>query len=130
MRESIGAATHARLPGESRGSGRVQGPALPSASDLQLAREMDAEYREEERKYKRKRERAEDKDRIEDMVGPKEVGREGMMEKKRAKREGDKAFRERGDDGLEMDEATLMGGNDSFKAQYVVTVSLTFLLFS
>ncbi|KAF9022942.1 hypothetical protein BDZ89DRAFT_1018482 [Hymenopellis radicata] len=112
-RESVAAATQ----GSAKGSGRVHGPSLPSAADLQLSREMDAEYRDEERKHKRKRERKEDKERIEDMVGPKEVGREGMLEKKRAKREGDRAFRERGDDGLEADETTLMGGNDNFKAQ-------------
>jgi len=49
------------------------------------------------------------------MVGPKEVGREGMLEKKRVQREGDRAFREKGDEGLELDESTLMGGGDSFK---------------
>jgi len=50
------------------------------------------------------------------MVGPKEVGREGMLEKKRARREGDRAFREKGDDGfVEADEKTLLGGGDSFR---------------
>ncbi|KIY70993.1 hypothetical protein CYLTODRAFT_435459 [Cylindrobasidium torrendii FP15055 ss-10] len=96
---------------------RVKGPTLPSASDLTLAREADADFRDEERKYQRKKDRKEAKERVEDMVGPKEVGREGMMEKKRAIRESNKAFGERGDDGLEADESTLMGGNDSFQAQ-------------
>lgn len=50
------------------------------------------------------------------MVGPKPVGREAQLEKKRVKRENDKEFRERGDDGLEMDESTLLGGGDSFQA--------------
>jgi len=37
--------------------------------------------------------------------------------KKRVKRENDRDFREKGDEGLELDESTLMGGGDSFKAQ-------------
>lgn len=119
-REEVGVATYGRDPyrGSSSGGGRVQGPTLPSASDLVLARELASETQEEERRYKRKRDKLEAKERVEDMVGPREVGREGMLEKKRAKREGDRAFRERGDDGLEMDESTLLGGGDSFKAQY------------
>ena len=96
------------------------GPTLPSSSDLTLAREAADDFRTAERDYKRKRERKEDKERIEDMVGPKEVGREGMLEKKRAKRENDRAFRERGDDGLEMDESSLMGGSGSFHDAYVL----------
>lgn len=52
------------------------------------------------------------------MVGPKEVGREGMLEKKRVKREGDREFREKGDDGFEADEKTLLGGGDSFRDRY------------
>ncbi|KAF5384014.1 hypothetical protein D9757_006919 [Collybiopsis confluens] len=104
----------------SRGAGsssRVKGPTLPSSSDLQLVRENAAESQEEERRLKRKRDRKEDKERVEDMVGPKEVGREGLLEKKRAKRENDRTFRDRGDEGLEADESVLMGGGDSFKQQ-------------
>ena len=119
-REEVGAATYGRASQSQSGSGesgkRVHGPALPSASDLVLAREVAGESEARERGLKRRRERAEAKERVEDMVGPKEVGREGMMEKKRARREGDKAFREKGDDGMvETDEATLLGGGDSFK---------------
>jgi hypothetical protein len=44
---------------------------------------------------------------------------EQMLEKKRERRESDRAFRERGDKGLEIDEGTLMGGGDSFRAQWV-----------
>ncbi|EEB87203.1 hypothetical protein MPER_15546, partial [Moniliophthora perniciosa FA553] len=90
-RESVGAATHNRSEssGNRAGSGRMQGPTLPSTADMQLARETAAEQAEEERRYKRKRDRKEERDKIEDMVGPKEVGREGMLEKKRAKREND-----------------------------------------
>ena len=127
-REQVSTATYGResssheLGSSSRasGSGRVKGPTLPSASDLTLAREMNAEQQDEMRAYKRKREKAEAKERVEDAVGPKEVGREGMLEKKRAKRENDRAFRERGDDGLELDESTLLGGGDSFKDQCVL----------
>lgn len=96
---------------------RVIGPTLPSASDLVLARETASEHRSSERDLKRKRDRAEGKERLEDMVGPKEVGREGMLEKKRARRENDRAFREKGDDGYEADESTLLGGGDSFRDQ-------------
>uniref|UniRef100_A0A8H7Y6C5 Uncharacterized protein n=1 Tax=Psilocybe cubensis TaxID=181762 RepID=A0A8H7Y6C5_PSICU len=99
------------------GSSRVLGPAMPSASDLTLAEELTKEQRDEERAYKRKREKLEAKERMEEMVGPKPVGREGMLEKKKMRREGDRAFRERGDEGLELDESTLMGGGDSFREQ-------------
>ena len=92
---------------------------MPTASDLTLARELTAEQRDEERAYKRKRDKLEAKERVEDMVGPKPVGREGMLEKKRVKREGDRAFREKGDEGLEVDESTLLGGGDSFRDQCV-----------
>ncbi|KAL1740772.1 hypothetical protein HDZ31DRAFT_46840 [Schizophyllum fasciatum] len=107
VREEIAAATYAKEP---------LGPTLPSSTDLQLAREAEAEAREADRKHKRKRDKLEARDRIEDMVGPKEVGREGMLEKKRARREEDRAYRDRGDEGLEVDESTLMGGGDNFKA--------------
>jgi hypothetical protein len=75
---------------------------------------------------KRKRDRAEAKERVEDMVGPKEVGKEGMLEKKRARRETDRAFREKGDDGFEADESTLLGGGDSFRDQYVLCPLFSF----
>ena len=42
-----------------------------------------------------------------------------MLEKKRARREADKAFREKGDDGFEADETTLMGSGGSFQEAYV-----------
>jgi len=98
------------------GNGRLQGPTLPSREDLILAREAASESQVAERLHKRKRDRDEAKERVEDMVGPKEVGREGMLEKKRVKRENDRAFRERGEEGfVEVDESTLMGGGDSFR---------------
>ena len=119
VRESVGAATYGRDAGPSPSSGggsRVIGPTLPSSSDLTLSREAASEYESAERAYKRKRDRLEANERVEDMVGPKDVGREGMLEKKKAKRENDKAFREKGDDGfVESDEKTLLGGGDSFR---------------
>ncbi|KZT63941.1 hypothetical protein DAEQUDRAFT_753184 [Daedalea quercina L-15889] len=113
-RDEVGAATQNRGSG-STGSGRVQGPTLPTAADLTLARESADEHRAAEHDYQRKRERKEAKERLEDMVGPKPVGREGMLEKKHTQRESDRAFRERGDEGLELDDSTLMGGGSNFK---------------
>lgn len=126
-REEVGAATYGQDPllsdvpdGEgsrSRSGGRLQGPSLPPGFDLTLAREQAAEHRDEERSYKRKRDQMETKERIEEMVGPKPVGREGMLEKKKLKRENDRDYRDKADEGLEIDEVTLMGGGDGFKAQ-------------
>ncbi|KAF7347463.1 hypothetical protein MVEN_01502300 [Mycena venus] len=123
-RESVGAATWGRQStstgassSSAPGPSRIQGPTLPSSSDLVYARELARETEQEDRSLKRKRDKAEAKERIEDMVGPREVGREGALEKKRARREADRSFRERGDDGMEADESVLLGGGDSFKAQ-------------
>lgn len=123
-REEVGVATYQRsrssgMP-QASGSGRVQGPTLPKPSDLVIAREDAEDQRMSERDMKRKRSKKEQKERLEDVVGPKEVGKEAMLEKKRATREADRAFRERGDDGLEADESTLMGGGDSFRDRYVL----------
>lgn len=99
------------------------GPTLPTREDLTLAREATADAAAADRAYKRKRGRAEALERVEDAVGPRAVGREAQIENKRAKREDDRAFRERGDDGgLEADEGTLMGGGDSFRDQCVFLV--------
>ena len=128
-RTEVGAATYGvgNADGTSTTSGddrskRVQGPTLPSRADHILAREAAEEQAAAERGYQRKRDKAEARERVEDMVGPREVGRERMLEKKRERREGDRAFRERGDEGLEMDEGTLMGGGNSFKAQWVFPI--------
>ena len=103
-------------PSSSNPKARVLGPSLPSHADRVLAEEEAEERRAVELKRKRKRERMEEKDRVEDAVGPKEIGKAGILEKKRVKRENDKAFREKGDDGLvETDDKTLMGGGDSFR---------------
>ena len=132
-REEISAATYGRshdqrdgmsaAGGSHSGSGRVQGPTLPSRSDITLAREEADEMHAKERDLKRKRDRKEDKERVEDMFGPKPVGKEGMLEAKRARREADRSYRERGDDGFEADESTLMGGGDSFQERCVLCLS-------
>ena len=100
------------------GSSRVIGPTLPSSSDRILLREAQEEARYTERNHERKRARQEDKERIEDLVGSKEQGREGMLEKKKMRREVDRAARDAKDDTLgEYDDSTLMGGGDSFQAR-------------
>ncbi|KAH9004293.1 hypothetical protein EDB86DRAFT_2797636 [Lactarius hatsudake] len=121
-RVEVGAATYRAggEPSSRTGDGsnkRVQGPSLPPQADRVLAREAAEELGAAERNYQRKRDKAEARDRVEDMVGPREVGRERMLEKKRERREGDRAFREKGDEGLEIDEGTLLGGGNSFKAE-------------
>jgi hypothetical protein len=127
-RAEVGAATYGASNGPSRAPGdgsvkRVQGPTLPPQADRILAREAAAEEAAAEREYQRKRDKAEARDRVEDMVGPREVGRERMLEKKRERRDNDRAFREKGDEGLDVDEGSLMGGGDSFKAQWVSLAS-------
>ncbi|KAH9064071.1 hypothetical protein EDB87DRAFT_1368765 [Lactarius vividus] len=121
-RAEVGAATYRAggEPSSRTGDGsnkRVQGPTLPPQADRVLAREAAEEQTAAERNYQRKRDKAEARDRVEDMVGPREVGRERLLEKKRERREGDRAFREKGDEGLEIDEGTLLGGGNSFKAE-------------
>jgi hypothetical protein len=100
---------------------QMVGPTLPSASDLTLAREYDSEHAIADRKNERKRQRAEERERMEDLVGPKPVGREGQLEAKRAKRENDKAARAEKDEGFAaVDEKTLMGGGDGFRDAFVL----------
>lgn len=115
VREEVESSKRGGTSSSSNPKTRVLGPSLPSHADRVLAEEEAEERRASELQRKRKRERGEDKDRLEDMVGPKEIGKAGMLEKKRAKRESDKAFREKGDDGMEADDKTLMGGGESFR---------------
>lgn len=105
----------------SSSSGRILGPTLPTAADLQMAREDSQELAASERVAGRKRARAEERDRVEDMVGPREVGREAVLEKKRARREADKSFRDAKDDDADLDADALMTG-DSFQAACVLPV--------
>ena len=147
VREEVGSATYGRgqreAPGDGRlytksgptersvgsntaagsSSQRLHGPTLPTPSDLVLAREASASQAAAERAYARKRSRAEEKEHVEDMIGPKAVGKEALLEKKRAKRESDRSFRDGRDEGFEVDESTLLGGGDSFREQYVLVLS-------
>lgn len=97
---------------------RIAGPTLPSAADWTEQEEARRELVDHERKNSRKREREEDKERIEDLVGPRETGREGALEKKRLKRESDRQARGEKDDAfVEVGEDALYGGGDSFQAR-------------
>lgn len=122
IREAVGDDTYGPTPtttSDTQKSRRILGPSLPSSSDLQLRREEADSKVATERLGKRKRERTENKEWVEDMVGPKEVGRERMLEVKRVKREGDRAHRESKDDGgLEVSDDVLMGSGGSFKERY------------
>jgi hypothetical protein len=109
--------------GNGSGSGKVHGPTLPTSADITLARELVDSQRASEKAYKHAKNKKDTKDRVEELVGPKPVGREGMLEKKALKRESDRAFREKGDEGLEVDEGTLMGGGDSFQAMWVCVLA-------
>lgn len=103
----------------SKPTARIAGPTLPSASDWIELEETRRDLADQERKYSRKREREDDKARIDDLVGPRETGREGMLEKKRLKREGDRQARAEKDDAfVEVGEDALYGG-DSFRARWV-----------
>lgn len=93
----------------SRGSTR---PSAPTASDRQLAKEVDAEYRKADRKAAAR----EAYGRAEEMA-PKGVGKEGKMAERKAANEENKQWREKDvTAGLEADEGTLMGDSSSFAA--------------
>jgi hypothetical protein len=105
----------------------VQGPSLPdqavsktsmNESDRQYEKELEEERQKRERLGARKRAREEENDRIEDALGPREVGRERVQENKRARRENDRTYRDK-DNEPELDADALMGGDDSFRARYV-----------
>ncbi|KAF8594559.1 hypothetical protein BDV93DRAFT_535071 [Ceratobasidium sp. AG-I] len=118
-REAVGQATYGRDGlSDVAPRHRTVGPTLPSASDLTLHRESEVDDARKDRKasHKRARERLEDED---GGIGPKQVGREGAMDKKRARRDEDRAMRDRKEDGgLEVSEDLLLGAgsSDSFKA--------------
>ena len=90
--------------------------ALSSVEFLPLLPE--AETAAADRVLERKRERRDAREREEEVNGPRAIGKERMLEKKAERRANDRAFRERGDEGLEVDEATLMGGG-SFQQECV-----------
>jgi hypothetical protein len=106
-----------KLASAKASSSKVLGPSLPSSSDMQLAKEYVDEAAARAKQSVRRHERADMRDKIDEMVGPKEVGREGMLEKKRANRDSDQAHRNAKDEaGLEVSDDVLIGGGDSFQA--------------
>lgn len=118
-RNAVRDATNGSLPSSGR---PIQGPTLPdsltagpSTSDKQWEREMLEEKRHRDQKASRKRARVEENDRIEDAIGPREVGRERLQENKKARRENDRSFRDK-DNEPDVDVDALMAG-DSFQAR-------------
>lgn len=124
-REVVRDATNASMPSSSR---PVQGPTLPessagpSSSDKQWDRELLEEKQQRERQASRKRARVEENDRIEDAIGPRDVGREKVLENKKARRENDRSFRDK-DNEPDVDVDALMAG-DSFQARWVLCCRL------
>jgi len=122
IRDDVQAETNGRaqLSNEndaSRARSKVQGPSLPSASDMQYVREVADDLKTRSMQASRRHDRTEQRERVDELVGPKESGREGMLEKKRVARESDKSYRDAKDDGaLEFNDNDLLGGSDSFKA--------------
>lgn len=78
-----------------------------TSADRTLAREHDADLR----RLSRKAERRSALDKAEELA-PKPVGKEGKMAEKRATNAENRAMRDKEVAGLEVDEATLMGGQD------------------
>jgi len=104
---------------------RSYGPSMPSPADAHFYAEEAAEATAAQASLSRKRARAEERDRLDDALGVSKsdlVGKEGQLERKRARAEGDRAFRNaRSDDtgGLDIQEDILMGSSaaDSFRAR-------------
>jgi len=128
-RSKVTADTHAASSSASASRGpptkRSYGPSMPSPADAQFYAEEAAETSAAQESLSRKRARAEERDRLDDAIGVNKsdlVGKDRQLENKRARREGDRAFREARSDetgGLEIQEDVLMGstGADSFRAR-------------
>ncbi|KUI73195.1 hypothetical protein VM1G_09066 [Cytospora mali] len=99
-------------PGTSR-----HGPGIPNVGDLTLQREAAAEARESriaDLRLARKADRAEQKERLDDLVPRAEPGtRERKLEKKALVNDKMRSFREKGDAMEEVGDGELMGGGDS-----------------
>ncbi|KUI56126.1 hypothetical protein VP1G_03501 [Cytospora mali] len=99
-------------PGTSR-----HGPGIPNVGDLTLQREAAAEARESriaDLRLARKADRAEQKERLDDLVPRAEPGtRERKLEKKALVNDKMRSFREKGDAMEEVGDGDLMGGGDS-----------------
>ncbi|KAK4689418.1 hypothetical protein P7C73_g683, partial [Tremellales sp. Uapishka_1] len=110
-RAQVSRETHG-LTSASSSSSRPLGPSLPTSADRQLALESDREAKQYERKLKGK----EQYSRADELV-PKNIGREGKLAERKAVNEENRKSRDKDQTaGLEVDEATLLGGNDSFAA--------------
>lgn len=98
--------------------GARKGPGIPTLSDLALQREAAAEERESQvsdLRHARKADRAQQKERLEELAPRAEPGtRERRLEKKAAVNEKMKGFREGAGDAVEeVGDGDLMGGGDS-----------------
>ncbi|KAL1862617.1 hypothetical protein Daus18300_008414 [Diaporthe australafricana] len=97
--------------------GTRKGPGIPKLSDLALQRESAAEEREQglsDLRQARKADRAQQKERLEEMAPRAEPGtRERKLEKKALVNEKMRGFREGGDAVEEVGDGELMGGGDS-----------------
>lgn len=107
-------------PGQSEYAARGdrKGPGIPTLSDLAMQREAAAEEREVQLgdlRLARKADRAQQKERLDELVPRAEPGtRERKLEKKAAVNEKMKGFREGAGDGVEeVGDGDLMGGGDS-----------------
>jgi len=90
----------------------MQGPSVPSYSDRRLAQEEQAEHERAERRQAKKSDRREAFERADELV-PKSVGKEGKLAEKKAANSANKEMRDKEVGGLEVDEGTLMGGEES-----------------
>lgn len=98
------------------GSNRRAGPGIPSLQDLSLRAELDEEERQASRddlRVARKADRAQQKERLDDILPRAEAGtRERQLEKRQLVNEKMRSFREKSP-GMEANEQDLMGGGDS-----------------
>lgn len=105
--------------GANSGGSHRQGPGIPTTADLTLQREADAEAHEarvSDLRHARKADRAQQKERLDELVPRAEPGtRERKLEKKALVNDKMRAFREKGggDAMEEVGEGELMGGGDS-----------------
>ena len=99
-------------------AGRTIGPAMPSSmafSANHADRQLALEEQREEAARERKAERNKAYGRAEELV-PKTGGREGKLEERRATNAENRMYREKDPSaGIELDEATLMGGGNEFQ---------------
>ncbi|WVO13831.1 hypothetical protein L204_101454 [Cryptococcus depauperatus] len=108
--DEVGSSVGPMFPSSS--SARSLGPSLPTASDRQYAHEAS----QDARKHERQSAYREDAKRANEIV-PKNDGKEGRMEEKRAKNAENRAYRDKDTSaGLESDERTLLGDSNSFAA--------------